>query len=80
MREWQTIKDYEEILFEKHGKIAKITINFCLIYFSKIIKKVQIFLHIKNLLIKFYKILNIVTNPLLNFYFYAKLMAIFHDL
>lgn len=27
MREWQTIKDYEEILFEKHGKIAKITIN-----------------------------------------------------
>lgn len=27
MREWQTIKEYEDILFQKHGKIAKITIN-----------------------------------------------------
>jgi naphthoate synthase len=27
MREWKTIKQYEEILFEKYGKIAKITIN-----------------------------------------------------
>lgn len=27
MREWTTIKTYEDILFERYGKIAKITIN-----------------------------------------------------
>lgn len=27
MRNWEKIKDYEDILFEKHGKIARITIN-----------------------------------------------------
>ncbi|MDE6303564.1 MAG: 1,4-dihydroxy-2-naphthoyl-CoA synthase [Paramuribaculum sp.] len=27
MREWTTIKEYEDILFQKYGKIAKITIN-----------------------------------------------------
>lgn len=27
MREWQTVKTYEEILFEQEGKVAKITIN-----------------------------------------------------
>lgn len=27
MREWTTIKEYEDILFQKFGKIAKITIN-----------------------------------------------------
>jgi len=27
MREWKTIKEYDEILFEQYGKIAKITIN-----------------------------------------------------
>lgn len=27
MREWKTIKEYEDILFQQHGKIAKITIN-----------------------------------------------------
>ncbi|OJG24818.1 1,4-Dihydroxy-2-naphthoyl-CoA synthase [Enterococcus columbae DSM 7374 = ATCC 51263] len=27
MREWTTIKTYDEILFEQHGKVAKITIN-----------------------------------------------------
>ncbi len=27
MREWQTVKEYEEILFQQHGKVAKISIN-----------------------------------------------------
>ncbi len=27
MREWTTIKEYEDILFQRHGRIAKITIN-----------------------------------------------------
>ncbi len=27
MREWTTIREYTDILFQKHGKIAKITIN-----------------------------------------------------
>ena len=27
MREWTTIKEYTDILFQKYGKIAKITIN-----------------------------------------------------
>ena len=27
MREWKTLKEYDEILFEQHGKVAKITIN-----------------------------------------------------
>ena len=27
MREWKTIKDFEEILFEEYNGIAKITIN-----------------------------------------------------
>ena len=27
MREWKTIKEYEDILFQQYGKIAKITIN-----------------------------------------------------
>lgn len=27
MREWQTIKEYDEILFEQYEKVAKITIN-----------------------------------------------------
>lgn len=27
MREWTTIKEYTDILFQRHGKIAKITIN-----------------------------------------------------
>ena len=27
MREWITIREYTDILFQKHGKIAKITIN-----------------------------------------------------
>lgn len=27
MREWKTFKEYDEILFEQHGKVAKITIN-----------------------------------------------------
>ncbi|EPH95567.1 naphthoate synthase [Enterococcus faecalis 13-SD-W-01] len=27
MREWQTLKEYDEILFEQNGKVAKITIN-----------------------------------------------------
>lgn len=27
MRNWQTIKNYEEILFDRYGKIARITIN-----------------------------------------------------
>lgn len=27
MREWQTIKEYTDILFQRYGKIAKITIN-----------------------------------------------------
>ena len=26
-REWTTIKEYEDILFERYGRIAKITIN-----------------------------------------------------
>ncbi|MDE6685494.1 MAG: enoyl-CoA hydratase/isomerase family protein, partial [Duncaniella sp.] len=26
-REWTTIKEYDDILFERYGKIAKITIN-----------------------------------------------------
>ena len=25
MREWKTLKEYDEILFEQHGKVAKIT-------------------------------------------------------
>lgn len=27
MRNWTTIKEYDEILFEQAGKVAKITIN-----------------------------------------------------
>lgn len=27
MREWTTIKEYEDVLFQRHGRIAKITIN-----------------------------------------------------
>lgn len=27
MREWSTIKEYEDILFQQYGGIAKITIN-----------------------------------------------------
>ena len=26
-RNWETIKEYEDILFQRYGKIAKITIN-----------------------------------------------------